>query len=217
VTARGWFVVLEGIDGCGSTTQVEKLVAALRTDGISARATCEPSTGPVGVMIRSALEHRLCGPDDSPVELTGDSLALLFAADRLDHVAREVEPALAVGDVVVCDRYVLSSLAYQSAASSRRDDNLPWLESLNERALVPDVTIVIDVSDETAARRRAARGGKPELFETAELQRRLARLYGRAEHLLPGQHVVHVDGERAPDDVANDVRRVVRDLGELPR
>lgn len=212
MTGRGRFVVLEGIDGCGSTTQVGSLVASFRSEGVAALATCEPSSGPVGTLIRSALEHRLSDRAGASVDLTGDALALLFAADRLDHLAREVEPALARGQLVVCDRYVLSSLAYQSAASDRRDENLPWLETLNERALAADLTIVIDVSDETAAKRRAARGGKPELFETVELQRRLARLYARAEQLLPGQRVVHVDGEGAPEEVARHVLSIVREV-----
>jgi dTMP kinase len=205
---RGLFVVIEGIDGSGSTTQAQRLVASLVAAGRAAVHTCEPSAGPVGKLIRSALERRLTDASGAPHALTPDSLALLFAADRLDHVRHEVEPALARGEIVVTDRYVLSSLAYQSATSPEGEGALPWLRELNRLAPAPDVTIVIDVSAETAARRRAARGGPPELFETTELQERLAALYRRAGELLPGQAVQSVDGEM-------DVPSVSRAVWEL--
>src|SRR6185369_8913434 len=107
---RAIFVVLEGIDGSGTTTQLGRLQAYLERRGRAVHPTREPSTGPVGRLLREILlgQHRL--PGGEPAD--GLAMALLFAADRRDHVRREIEPALGAGRDVVSDRYLLSSLAY---------------------------------------------------------------------------------------------------------
>src|SRR5579864_7294663 len=110
---RGLFIVLEGLDGAGTTTQLVRLAERLRRAGERVVATAEPTDGPIGALIRQALRRRLVHRDGRA--LTDESLALLFAADRVDHVAGEIEPALARGQHVLCDRYVLSSLAYQGS------------------------------------------------------------------------------------------------------
>ncbi len=197
----GKFIVLEGIDGAGTTTQATQLVLALLARNVHAVRTHEPSIGPVGRQIRSLLRG---GEQVDP-----ETMALLFAADRLDHLTREVEPALARGAVVVCDRYDLSTLTYQSATHPEGEAILPWLQAINSRARRPDLTIVLDVPAGVAADRRASRGGAEELFETRELQRRLATMYDRASQLAPGDRVVHVNGSRSVEAVAGDVLRVV--------
>lgn len=184
---RGRFVVLEGIDGAGTTTQTRELALALERSGITTHATCEPSRGPVGAYLRSLL----AGPPDRP-RLDWAALALLFAADRLDHVAREIEPALARGVCVISDRYDLSSLIYQSATAPAAEQVLPWIRAINLRARRPDLTLVLDIAPDVAAQRRQARGGEAELFEDLELQRRLAALYARAERFVPDDTLVHV-------------------------
>jgi dTMP kinase len=202
------FIVLEGIDGSGTTTQAARLVAELGRRGVNAVATCEPTPAPIGKLIRGALKRELTTDGGSPHALPWTSMALLFAADRLDHVESTIAPALANGTTVVCDRYVLSSLAYQSSTSPEGERALPWIRALNSRVLRPDVTIVLDVPEDVARVRRESRGGTPELFEVRELQARLAQLYGRAEELLPGERVVHVpDGP--VDDVAARILEVV--------
>lgn len=188
----GRFIVLDGIDGSGTTSQGQRLVTALQAAGISARFTCEPSVGPIGRQIRQLLS----GSGDE-TSRSWDTLALLFAADRLDHVEREIRPALDAGITVICDRYDLSSLAYQSATAGEdpglASETLAWIRALNQRALRPDLTLVLDVDPDVAEGRRAARGLPPELFERRDLQRRLALLYARAELLVPGDRVLHVD------------------------
>jgi dTMP kinase len=106
-----------------------------------------------------------------------------------------VLPALAEGKTVVSDRYVLSSLAYQSVTSPEGETSIPWIREINARAVRADLTIVLDVSDAVAEARRAARGGPVEIFEKRELQRRLGELYARAEGFVPADRVVHVRGE----------------------
>jgi dTMP kinase len=195
----GVFIVIEGIDGAGTTTQCERYAAHLRKQGQSTHVTREPSDGPVGVMIRAMLRKEIAPRSRSSAEM----MALLFAADRLDHVLSEVELELEKGSVVISDRYALSSLAYQSAASiaSTSGGGVPWIRSLNQFARKPDVTLVVVVPAEVARARRISRGGGEELYEQAALQSRLADIYLRAEELLPGERVVHVDGSGTVDDV----------------
>lgn len=193
---RGRFIVLEGLDGAGTTTLLGKLALALRSQGKRVVATREPSDGPVGTLVRHALTHRLRLPDGD--RLSPETLALLFAADRVDHLAAEIEPALARGAWVLCDRYVLSSLAYQSA-----EVPMPWVAELNRRARLPDLTLFVQVPPRVAGSRRAARGGRPELYESDARQRRVERLYRQAlARYAKGQRVVYLDGTLAPDAVA---------------
>ena len=203
-TSAGRFVVLEGIDGSGTTTQAARLAASLRAAGHAVVSTREPSDGPLGVVLRQALTRRLVG-------LSDQALALLFAADRLDHLASVVEPALAEGKVVVSDRYVLSSLAYQGMRLP-----LSWVETLNTAARPADLTLYLEVDPRTAARRRQGRGGAAELFDADEVQRAVARAYGRVvrKHAR-AQRVVRVDGRAAPDEVAREILSRVRTV--LPR
>ncbi len=191
---RGRFVVLEGIDGSGTTTQAERLARALEARGVEVCLTAEPSAGPVGALIRQALRHE--------VSFSWGTLALLFAADRLHHVDATIAPALARGAVVVSDRYDLSSVCYQSLASPDGPTALGWIRALNQRALRPDLTLVLGVPPALAAERRRLRGGKEELFDASEFQARLAALYARAAELLPGDHVVTLDATGDADAVA---------------
>jgi dTMP kinase len=198
--AAGRFIVLEGIDGSGTTTQGRSLVSLLSQAGIAARFTCEPSTGRLGALLRELLS----GAGDD-VSREWDCMALLFAADRLDHVAREVRPALAQGITIICDRYDLSSLAYQSATSTVEASAVPWIRALNQRALRPDLTLVFDVDADVAEARRAERGAAKELFERRDLQRRLVDIYATAEQLVPGDHLVHVNANATVDEVRDAV------------
>jgi dTMP kinase len=182
------FVVFEGIDGSGTTTQLRRVAAALRTRGHAVHETREPSNGPVGRLVRDALR--------SEERLDHRVLALLFAADRIDHFAREIQPALRRGEVVLSDRYLGSSLIYQGAFC-----DLAWVREINRHAHPADLTLVLDVGAEEAHRRRAARGEPAELFEDAALQARLAEAYRSLPALLPAHGVQVVDGGGPPEAV----------------
>src|SRR4051812_48170435 len=206
----GLFVVVEGIDGCGSTTHAKLLEKGIKSRGPEVVLTCEPSTGPIGSLIRQVLQRRLFVPDASgPRNFAWSTMALLFAADRMDHLDSTIAPALRTGAVVISDRYDLSSLAYQSATAHDGSDPIPWIRQLNAQALRPDVTIVIDVPPEVAEERRRARGGVEELFDARELQARLATVYARAEELVPQDRVLHVPGEGEIGEVAARVFETV--------
>lgn len=208
---RGRFVVFEGIDGAGTTTQVERLARRLRGERRVVHVTREPSDGPLGVQLRLALSGRMSLGSVNQAH----TMALLFAADRLDHLDHEILPHLRDGAVVLSDRYDLSSLAYQWASAGAEADTeqlLDWLRTLNRYARRPDATIVLDVSAEVAERRRLERRGAVELYEVASLQARLAEIYRDAERLVPDDRVIHVDSERPVDDVE---AAVLEALGSL--
>lgn len=206
----GVFVVVEGIDGSGSTTHTKLLGKALRQRGLKVVETCEPSPGPIGALIRQVLSRRLFVPDATgPRAFAWSTMALLFAADRMDHLDSTIVPALRDGAVVLSDRYDLSSLAYQSVTAPSGERVVPWIRELNAAALRPDLTVVIDVPVEVAEERRRARGGIEEMFESRELQTRLCAVYREAESLVPNDRVAHVAGAGAVSDVASEVLKAV--------
>lgn len=207
---EGLFVVLEGIDGAGTTTQAARLVASLRARGVGALGTREPSDGPIGTQIRQILSGRLVvrSPTGGYAPPGWATLALLFAADRVDHLESEIVPNLRDGILVVSDRYDHSSVAYQGAAT---DDpaTVAWIRTLNRRARRPDLTLVLDVPAAVALERRRHRAGPAELYEVDEFQARLAAFYARIEAHFPEDTVHHIDGARDADTVAADVLAAV--------
>ncbi len=222
----GLFLVLEGIDGCGSTTHAKLLAKAIKNRGPEVVLTCEPSTGPIGSLIRQVLGRRLFVPDvTGPRNFNWSTMALLFGADRMDHLDSTVAPALRAGSVVISDRYDLSSLAYQSVTAHNGSESIPWIRELNAQALRPDVTIVLDVPAEVAEERRRSRGGVEEMFEARELQARLATIYARGEELVPNDRVLHVSGVGTVSDVAARILEAVfaaaggffQELGGAPK
>jgi dTMP kinase len=203
-TLRGRFVVLEGIDGSGTTTQVARLAERLRSAGVAVRPTREPSDGPVGMLVRQVLAGRIVTPGGrAPGWAT---MALLFAADRMDHVESEIEPFVSEGGVVVSDRYDASSLAYQSVSRALEGDGgtaqaLDWIRALNHHARRPDLVVVVDVAPELAAERRRRRGEATQIYDRIEMQRALATFYRDIARHMPEDRSVVIDGEGTVDEV----------------
>jgi dTMP kinase len=191
VNEKGAFICIEGLDGCGKTTQAKLLVKRLQKSH-NAVYTAEPSRGKIGAFIRKSClygEKRL----SSVVE------ALLFAADRLEHVENEVLPALRQGRLVVSDRYVYSSLAYQGAAGL----SLEWIEKINEHALRPDFAIFIDVDPKIVMQRL-----KPNksVMENLATQRKVREVY--LKYVAKGE-LTRIDGDKPKKEVAEALSAVV--------
>jgi dTMP kinase len=216
--SEGRFIVVEGLDGAGSTTLVNGLVNHYRSERRAVRMTREPSSGPIGSLIRQVLSRRLGIPSNyGPLPLGWATMALLFASDRLDHLDAEILPLLADGITVICDRCDLSSLTYQAATATADDAQeteqvIDWIRELNRRARRPDLTIVVDAHPEVAARRRTERGLGREIYEENDLQERLAAAYAKAEQLISSDRIVHVDGNR---DAAAALAAAVEELKKL--
>jgi dTMP kinase len=209
-TRRGRFLVLEGLDGAGTTTQAARLCEALRAEGRKVHVTAEPSGGPVGALVRQVLRGRIGGGAGGREAFDPRALALLFAADRLDHVNVEIAPKLAAGIDVVCDRFALSSLAYQGAQLGE----MAWIAELNRAAARPDATLFLRVRPEVALRRRQAASLDREIFEVDAFQRKVARSYEEAIRRVrrAGERVLELDGEAPVDAVARAVLEAVRTL-----
>jgi dTMP kinase len=187
----GKLIVLEGVDGAGTTTQTQRLCDALRARGIVAHGTREPSDGPVGRLIRELLRGGIGS-------VSQDTMALLFAGDRLDHLTREIMPALQAGAIVVCDRYVLSSEAYQSRFVSSA-----FVRQVNAHARPADLTLLLDVDAQVAAARRGVRGGAAEMYDPLGLQEEIVAHYRTAipAEVAAREHLVRIDGAQSPDQV----------------
>jgi dTMP kinase len=198
-------IVLEGLDGAGTTTQAKRLVDYLQARGQRAHMTREPSDGPVGRLIREMLTGNHAIPDQ---QIRQSTFGLLFAADRLDHLQREVEPQLAAGATVVSDRWYHSSLAYQGTGAER-----DWILSLNARARRPDLTIFLKVRPEIAAQRRVAAGRVQELFEDLRMQQDVDAGYRATitELTAAGERIEVIDGELTADQVFKTIVLLVGD------
>jgi dTMP kinase len=197
---RPIFVALEGIDGSGTTTQLERLVSHLEECGRRAHATREPSRGPIGLLLRELLLGRHVLPDGEAAD--GQAMALLFAADRRDHLRREIEPRLAAGADVVSDRYVMSSLAYQAVEADRG-----WVASLQRQLRPADLTILLDVPVEVAAARRRAAGRVTERYDDDVVQTRVAATYRQLAAADPSAIVL--DGGGSIDEVGAAIAAAV--------
>ncbi|HYB92543.1 MAG TPA: dTMP kinase, partial [archaeon] len=160
---RGILISIEGCDGAGKTTHSRRLRDSLVRYGFNAAYTTEPSLSKVGKFIRLNVSR---AKKQIPVEVE----ALLFAADRFEHIKTVVEPALRHGKIVISDRYVHSSLAYQGA----RMANLDWLRKINVFTLKPDLGIYLDVPPKVGLRRKLK---DRTVFENFELQRKVRRIY----------------------------------------
>jgi dTMP kinase len=210
MSRRGRFIVLEGIDGAGTTTLLNALRAHFGSRERRCFFTHEPSDGPVGMLIRLALQKRLLGTAyDAPGRVAGEvpafdsnALALLFAADRADHVAAQILPNLEAGRDVICDRYLLSTLAYQGQHAPAE-----WLMEINSQAIVPDLTVFLDLPPSVADERMRASRWTRDIYETVEQQRSIRDLYHEIIDRAPAGigEVWVVDGSRSPAQVAGEV------------
>jgi dTMP kinase len=195
---RGKFVVLEGGDGSGKSTQATRLAAWLRAQGVTVVETFEPGAGATGAVLRELLLH-------GPEAVTPTAEALLMAADRAQHVATEIAPALARGDWVVCDRYVPSSLVYQGVVRGIGVDVVEQLSAVATGGCEPDVVLVLDVSDAVADARRAGESDRLER-EGGDFHRSVRAAY---RDLAPARDWVVVDADGDVDVVASAVRDAV--------
>ena len=192
---KGVFICIEGLDASGKTTQAGLLVKALQKRGFKVLYTTEPSPRKIGELIRTHVLQRR-----RRVQIVIE--ALLFAADRVDHVENRIKPALKQGKIVVSDRYVYSSLAYQGAAGL----DLKWIEEINRFALLPDSAIYIDVPPEVVVKRIKR---KKTVMERLQIQQRVREVYMK---LVEEGQLVLIDGNRPKEEVAKDILRLVLDL-----
>jgi dTMP kinase len=197
----GCFIVLEGGEGSGKSTQLARLAERVRAEGRQVVQTFEPGATPRGAALR-----RLLLDDDQPLDARAE--LLLMAADRAQHVAEVVAPARAAGAVVVCDRFAPSTLVYQGVARGLGAAEVAVISDYAAAGTQPDLVIVLDVDEATASQRRPTPADRLEREGSAfhatvrQAYRDLAAEYGW----------VVIDGSGSPDAVADAVWTVVAPL-----
>ena len=200
--AQGKFIAVEGTDGSGISTQAGLLRDWMIQQELEVLLTKEPTTGPIGMVIRQALTKRITFASE-------EIMALLFAADRLDHQSHDIENNLRDSVHVISDRYYLSSLAYQS-------ETLPmdWIWELNAHARRPDLILYLDVPPRIVEKRMARKRWALELYEDTPNLAKVRERFEVGLQLLESEsiNVVRVDGARSISEVQDSIVEHVRPL-----
>lgn len=196
---KGRFIVFEGIDGSGKSTQINLLKENIEKHAINCMTTREPSDGPVGTLLRQFLTGRIAGDEST--------IAALFAADRLDHLNNPVNGVcrkLEDGITILSDRYLLSNYAYQSVRVP-----LDWVMKTNSLAadtLKPDCHIFIDVDPDTSLERMSKGRHQIDLFETkerlTEVRNRYFELFKQLEHR---ENIIVINGNRSVEEISEEI------------
>ena len=198
----GFFIAIEGGDGSGKSTQIKRIAAALADDGYHVESTREPGGTELGTKIRSVLFD-----SDPPSPRTE---ALLFAADRAHHVASLVDPSLDAGNIVITDRYIDSTIAYQSAGRSFDEKTILALSRWATQGLVPNLTIVLDIEPEVAAERMGKRGDSNYLDqENQQFHQRVRQTYLSRAHKELDRYVV-LDASVDADELTEQILAAIR-------
>ena len=207
--SRGKFITFEGCDGCGKSTQLKMFNEYLTQQNIPHIFTREPGGGKISEAIREIL---LSGKN---MEMTDECEALLYAASRVQHLSDRAEPALQEGKLVICDRYVDSSFAYQAYARGLGVDFIGKINAYALQKYLPDVTIFIDLTPEAAFLRKKG-ADKDDRLELAGMafHQKVYQGYKQLAAQEP-ERIVCIDGNKTPDGIFADVLKALKDRGIL--
>jgi dTMP kinase len=207
-TVRGIFITIEGPDGSGKSSLMPRLAAVLAAAGCEVVATREPGSTPFGEQVR-----RLVLDTDPPIDRGGRADALLFAASRAQHVDEVIQPALARGAVVLCDRYADSSLAYQGAGSGVDMTQLREVQRFATGGLAPDLTILLDLPVDVGLGRKADEITRFEAFQDTAYHERVRAAFLGFAAAEPGRYAI-VNAAAAPDAVLEGAVAAVRRVAD---
>lgn len=203
---RGRFIVLEGIDGAGKTTQAELLEAHLRSLGRRVHRTAEPTPLPTGVALRQAL--------GGAVKKTECEMAVMFVLDRIAHNTHPTEGILAIledGQDIICDRYYYSTLAYQGHST-----DYGWTKRMNldcPEILKPDLCIYLDLTPEQSLDRISRGRESVEIYENIDTLSKVRAAFMRVfEDLTQSDRISIIDAYRSPEEIASDIANIVDSL-----
>lgn len=200
------FIVFEGIDGAGTTTQIKKLAESFPPESIF--TTSEPTGNEIGKFIRRMLK--------GDFSADGKTAAYLFAADRCEHIygAGGIEEAVKSGKLVISDRYIFSSLAYQSIFCGTELPNF-----LNSPFPLPELLFYFKIDAETAISRVAKRGGQIEIYEKLDLQKKIAERFDEIideyKSRSPEMRIITINAKDTPDNISNIIVSTVGDISAV--
>ncbi len=200
----GKFIVFEGLDGSGQSTEAEKLVTFLNQKAgksfsgqPAAYLTKEPTNNLIGGLIRAQLTHEW---KSSP-----ECLQLLFSADRAHHLQREIIPLLEKGVTVVSDRYFFSTLAYGSMAI----DDWEWLKKINNRFLLPDIWLILKVSPKICLERMKKSRFELDLFEEEQVMEKVWQGFERTASEFENTYLIN--GEQSIEEVFENIKKIIKE------
>ena len=188
------FIVFEGLDGCGISTQAVLLRDFLKTKGKDVLLTKEQTDGAIGGLLKATLKEHF---STSPL-----TLQFLFVADRAHHLDTEIEPALKEGKIVISDRYIFSTIAFGGL-----NIDMEFLKMINSKFRKPDLTFVIDAPPEVCLERLKKSRFHLELFEDLKKTKKVRENYLSLKDYFPDVHII--DGNRIIEEVAEDVQKIV--------
>ena len=203
---KGRFIVFEGIDGSGKSTQIKSISKQLETQGLKIYTTFEPTDGPVGSLIRQMLLGEIATDQRT--------IASLFAADRTDHLTNQkngIKQKVDQGGIVLCDRYYFSSYAYHAQYI-----DMEWVihaNSLNAEILKPDLTIFIDADPEICFKRIKLSRTDFEMYEQIDVMKNVRINYFKAfDRLKDSEKIAVVDGNTTPEKVEDSILNEISKL-----
>lgn len=193
---KGIFIVFEGLDGSGQSTQLALLQNYLNLKGYKTHVTAEPSNSLIGGLIRALLTKHW--------SLSNTGMQLLYCADRAHHLETEVLPAMEAGNVVISSRYFFSTIAFGSL-----NNDINWLESLNEKFPKPDITLFVKVSPKECMRRIHGSRFRTEFFEQEQKMNKVLQTYVKISKDKKYKNFYTIDGEQSIDKVSQDIVKII--------
>lgn len=193
---KGKFIVFEGLDGSGQSTQISLLEKYLKDKGVKFHTTSEPSGNLLGGLIRAILTKQW--------KLSNTGIQLLYAADRAHHLESEVWPAMEKGNHVISSRYFFSTFAFGSL-----DNDLAWLEKINEKFPKPDLVFFIRVSPEECIRRIESSRFRKEFFEEEKKLKKVLAVYDKISKSKKYKNFYTINGERPVEEIFAEISKII--------
>jgi len=191
---KGKFIVFEGIDGCGKSTQVKLLADYLKKQKKKVLVTDEPTKGPIGKLIREALANK--------IKIDNLGLQMLFMADRSYHLENEVIPYLKRGYIVIGDRYAFSTIAYGGIKS-----DINWFIAANRYFLLPDFTFILKINPKQSLLRLKKSRSQLEIFEKIKILKKASNNYQKISKIFNNCYLI--DGGKSIEEVFSQIKKII--------
>ena len=198
---KGKFIVFEGLDGSGQSTQIKLLENYLKNKNYKVHITAEPTNNIIGGLIRGLLTHQW--------SLNNTGKQLLYCADRAHHLESEVIPALEKGNIVISSRYFYSTIAYGSL-----NNDIKWLETINEKFPQPDIAFYIKVNPKECIKRITGSRFRKEFFEKEKILSKVNDAYVKISQNKKYKNFHVINGEQTIQKVFEDIKKIIDKMAQ---